>query len=82
MPGLEMVQWYGFFARAGTPQPLIAEWNRHIVAVLDEPLVAGEFAQMGLTISPSTPRQLAELLERDLAAWKARLVSVGITPVR
>jgi hypothetical protein len=49
---------------------------------LDEPLVAGEFAQMGLTISPSTPRQLAELLERDLAAWKARLVSVGITPVR
>lgn len=82
MPNLEMDQWYGFFARAGTPQPLITEWNRHIVAVLKDPLVAGEFAQMGLTISPSTPQQLAERLERDLSAWRTRLVSVGITPVR
>ncbi|HEY4167716.1 MAG TPA: tripartite tricarboxylate transporter substrate-binding protein [Reyranella sp.] len=82
MPNLEMDQWYGFFARAGTPQPLIDEWNRQIAAILADPLVAGELAQMGLTLSPSTPQQLGELLARHIAAWKTRLVSVGITPVR
>jgi len=82
MPDLEMVQWFGFFARAGTPLPLIDEWNRHIVAVLSDPLVTGELAQMGLAIAASTPQQLAERLERYLAAWRTRLVSVGINPVR
>ncbi len=82
MPGLEIVEWYGFFARARTPQPLIDEWNRHIVAVLDDPLIAGELAQTGLRIVSSTPQQLAGLLERHLAQWKARMISVGITPVR
>jgi tripartite-type tricarboxylate transporter receptor subunit TctC len=82
MPGLEIVEWYGFFARAGTPRPLIDEWNRHIVAVLNQPAIAGELAQMGLGIMPSTPQQLAERLDRHLAQWKTRLISVGITPVR
>jgi tripartite-type tricarboxylate transporter receptor subunit TctC len=82
MPGLEIVEWYGFFARAGTPQPLIDEWNRLIVAVLSEPAVAGELSQMGLGIVSSTPQQLAERLDQHLAQWKARMISVGITPVR
>lgn len=82
MPGLEIVEWYGFFARAGTPQPLIDEWNRHIVSVLSEPAIAGELAQMGLGILTSTPQQLAERLESHLAQWKARMISVGITPIR
>ena len=82
MPGLEIVEWYGFFARAGTPQPLIDEWNRHIVAVLKEPAIVGELSQMGLGIVSSTPQQLAERLDRHLAQWKTRMISVGITPVR
>jgi tripartite-type tricarboxylate transporter receptor subunit TctC len=82
MPGLEIVEWYGFFARAGTPQPLIDEWNRQIVAVLNDPVLAGELGQMGLGIVSSTPQQLAERLQSHLAQWRARMISVGITPVR
>lgn len=82
MPSLEIVEWYGFFARAGTPPPLIDEWNRHIVAVLADPLVTSELAQMGLDVASSTPQQLAERLERHLAAWKTRMSSVGINSDR
>ena len=32
-PGLEVTEWFGFFATPGTPEPLVAEWNRHIAAV-------------------------------------------------
>ena len=82
LPGLEIIEWYGFFARAGTPAPLIEEWNRHIVAVLNEPVVAGELSQMGLDISPSTPQELAVRLDHHLAEWKARMIAVGIQPLQ
>jgi tripartite-type tricarboxylate transporter receptor subunit TctC len=82
MPNLEMVQWFGFFARAGTPQPLVDEWNRQIVAVLNDPLTASDLREMGLTVATSTPQQLATQLERTLATWRTRLVADGITPVR
>jgi tripartite-type tricarboxylate transporter receptor subunit TctC len=79
---LQIVEWYGFFARSGTPQPLIEEWNRRIGAVLRNPALAGELEQMGLEIAPSTPEELAMRLSRHLKEWETHFDNVGLKPVR
>lgn len=81
LPGLQGLEWYGIFVRAGTPQPLIDEWNSQIGSVLRDPLVAGEFEQMGLTIVSSTPQDLAARLDLYLREWRARMVAAGLQPV-
>lgn len=81
LPGLEGLEWFGFFLRAGTPQPLIDEWNRQIGSVLRDPLVAGQLEQMGVTVAPSTPQELATRLDLYLKEWRARMVAAGLQPV-
>ena len=79
--GLQTVEWFGFFARAGTPQPLIDEWNRQLVAVMDNPAAVDELAQLGLQVTPSTPQELGARVVSHLKEWKARMIAVGLQPV-
>jgi len=78
--GLEVVEWFGFFASPATPEPLIAEWNRHISAVLAEPGVIGSLAQLGMEAGSSTPQVAHDHLARHLQEWRARMLAVGIQP--
>jgi tripartite-type tricarboxylate transporter receptor subunit TctC len=81
LTGLPSLEWYGFFVRSGTPQPLIDEWNRQINSVLRDSRIAGEFEQMGVTIAPSTPQELAAHLDLYLKEWRARMIAAGLQPV-
>ena len=79
-PGALMVEWYGFFAKAGTPDPLINAWNKELAAVLADREVAAQLVQLGVEVDPSTPQQCAERLDRHLARWRQILESFGIKP--
>ena len=79
-PGLEVTEWFGFFATPGTPEPLVAEWNRHISAVLADPNLAGSLAQVGMEAGSSTPQEARDHLARHLKEWRARMRAVGIQP--
>jgi tripartite-type tricarboxylate transporter receptor subunit TctC len=77
---LEVVEWFGFFAAAATPAPLIEEWNRHISAVLAMREIVDGLAQVGMEASSSTPQEARDRVSRHLKEWRARMVAVGITP--
>ncbi len=79
--GLQTLEWFGFFARAGTPPPLIAEWNRQLAAVMDNAAAIEELAQLGLAVTPSTPQELASRVELHFKEWRARMIAVGLQPV-
>ena len=79
-PGMMMIEWYGFFAKAGTPDPLIDIWNKELSAVLADREVVAELAQLGVEVEPSTPQQCAAKLADHLARWRELLVSFGIKP--
>ena len=79
-PGLEVTEWFGFFATPGTPEPLIAEWNRHITAVLADPNLIGSLAQVGMDGGSSTPQQARNHLDRHLKEWRQRMLAVGMQP--
>lgn len=80
-PGMLMIEWYGVFARAGTPAPLIEAWNKALAGALTNPEVAAELAQLGVDVDPSTPQQCADRLAAHLAQWREMLVSFGIQPI-
>ncbi len=77
---LEVVEWFGFFAAAATPAPLIEEWNRHIRAVLEMREIVDGLAQVGMEAGSSTPQEARDRVARHLKEWRARMVAVGITP--
>ena len=80
-PGMLMIEWYGMFARAGTPAPLIEVWNQALAGALTNREVTAELAQLGVDVDPSTPQQCADRLAAHLARWRELLVSFGIQPI-
>jgi len=62
--------WYGFFAPAHTPQPIIDKLNAAINHLLQAPDTAQRLAQLNMTDLPhTTPQQFAATLQQDIAAW-------------
>jgi tripartite-type tricarboxylate transporter receptor subunit TctC len=80
-PGLEVVEWFAFFAKAGTAPPAIDEWNRQLRNVLDDSNLQGELAQLGLAVESSTPQEVVARVISHQKEWKARMQSVGMQPI-
>ena len=59
-PGLEVVEWFAYFAKAGTAAPadrrMEPPWSR---TVLDDGNLKGELTQLGLDVEASTPQEVA-----------------------
>jgi tripartite-type tricarboxylate transporter receptor subunit TctC len=77
-PNLEVEEWFGFFAAAGTPDPILTEWHTHIVAVLDDREVKAELVQLGFEVAPSTQDEAKARVTSYLRDWKRRLELVGM----
>ena len=58
--GYEYAAWYGLFAPAGTPQPILATIHKAAVASLKLPSVLKVYAEQGLNATPTTPEQFAQ----------------------
>ena len=80
-PGLEVVEWFAYFAKAGTAAPLIDEWNRQVRTVLDDGNLKGELVQLGLDVETSTPQEVTARVISHQKEWKARMESVGMRPI-
>lgn len=78
--GLEVVEWFAFFANAATPKPLIDEWNRHIGAVLSMREIVDALAEVGMEAGSSTPQEARDRVASHLEEWRARMIAVGIAP--
>ena len=80
-PGLEVVEWFAYFAKAGTAATVIDEWNRLVRTVLEDGNLKGELTQLGLDVETSTPEELAARVVSHQKEWKARMQSVGMRPI-
>jgi tripartite-type tricarboxylate transporter receptor subunit TctC len=80
-PGLTMEEWYGFYARSGTPPPIVDAWNRALVAVLESKEIKDQLGQLGLDVETSTPAVCAERLAAHMKKWQASLEALGMKPV-
>jgi tripartite-type tricarboxylate transporter receptor subunit TctC len=63
------VGWFGVFAPAKTPQPVIAKLNAAIVKHVKQADTAERLAALGAEVVASTPEQFREIQKVDLARW-------------
>lgn len=69
VPGYEATSWFGLFAPAGTPAPVVQKLNATIVKALNDPAVKQRIAEQGATPSPETPEQFAAFITQETAKW-------------
>ena len=68
-PDFEVGGWFGLFAPARTPRPIIDRINAEVNRILAMAPVAQRFRDIGLEPLGGTPEQLAEHVARELTKW-------------
>jgi tripartite-type tricarboxylate transporter receptor subunit TctC len=68
--GVDVGQWYGLFAPAGTPAAVIDRLNQALNAVLVDPEVVERLESHGARAEPGGAEQLAQRLQTDLNRWR------------
>jgi tripartite-type tricarboxylate transporter receptor subunit TctC len=71
--GFGSTPWYGLFAPAGTPKPILAQLHAAVTRALDAPDTKEKLAVLGCEPFKSSPEQFAAMLKDDLPRW-ARIV--------
>ncbi len=69
LPGYEATSWFGMFAPAGTPAPVLAQLNKALVKVLNQADVAKKINEQGAETYSETPEQFAAFIQAESAKW-------------
>ncbi|AVS85910.1 LacI family transcriptional regulator [Paracidovorax avenae] len=69
VPGYEATSWFGMFAPAGTPAPVVAQLNATIVKVLAMPDIKKKLAEQGAEAAGETPAQFADFIQKESVKW-------------
>jgi tripartite-type tricarboxylate transporter receptor subunit TctC len=69
-PGLTAYAWWGIYAPAGTPRPIIDKFHAELVKVLSQPDVRKTLAEtLGMDLVVSSPEALQKWTAEQLARW-------------
>ena len=74
--GYGATPWYGVFAPAGTPKPIVAKLHVEIVKALGDKDLQEKMKAQGAEVAHSTPEQFAALIKEELPKW-AKLVKAS-----
>jgi tripartite-type tricarboxylate transporter receptor subunit TctC len=77
--GVEVQQWYGFFAPARTPKPIIDQLNKALNQVLADPQIIKQIEDHGADVETSTPEQFGTLVKTEIARWKGVVERARLT---
>jgi tripartite-type tricarboxylate transporter receptor subunit TctC len=77
VPGYAAAGWFGFFAPAKTPKPIIDKLNGQIRAALKSPKVAGYLKQQGYDAVSNTPEEFSAIMKTDIARWAVAVKASG-----
>lgn len=69
LPGYELSGWFGIWAPAGTPRPIVEFLNREIDVVLDEPEIRQRLERDGAEVTGGTPEDFANYVKSEYEKW-------------
>jgi tripartite-type tricarboxylate transporter receptor subunit TctC len=78
LAGFELVNFFGFFAPAGLPDPILKRLNAAAVQTMKMPDLAAKFRGLGYEPSPTTPEQFREFIRGESAKFAKITVEAGI----
>jgi len=69
VPGYEAMSWFGMFAPAATPAPVLAKISAALTKVLANPDVKKKIADQGGEPANDTPAQFATFIQAETSKW-------------
>ena len=69
VPGFDISAWYGIFAAAGTPSPIVHKLNAELIKAMAVPDAKQRIEGYGYQIIGSTPAQLDAHVKSEIARW-------------
>ncbi len=70
LAGFDVSTWFGVFAPAGTPAPVVSRLNQTFTAALKTSEMRERLARMGAEPAPMSSEQFAELVRNELAKYE------------
>jgi len=67
--GYEVINWFGIFAPAGTPKPVIARINAALNKALESPALRKTLNSSGADAVGGTPEDFAKVVKADFVKW-------------
>ncbi len=77
VPGYDVTSWYGVFAPAGVPEPIVTRLYTEIAAHFKSPEVTKRLAVLGAEAAIKPPAELASFLREDIKKWAAIVKTSG-----
>ena len=74
----ELVNFFGMYAPAGTPEPIIRKLNTAIVQALKTPELAAKLRELGFEPAPTTPEQFRDFLRAESAKFAKIIVDANV----
>jgi tripartite-type tricarboxylate transporter receptor subunit TctC len=69
-PGFSAFAWWGIFAPAGTPKPILDKFHAELVKVLNQPDLRKQLTEtLGMDLSSSSPEALQKFLVGEINRW-------------
>lgn len=80
LPGYEMFAWYGMYAPAGTPKPILEKIQKEIARISTLPEVRERLVQLGAEPATMTPDEFEAFTKSEAAKYTKLIKDVGIQP--
>lgn len=78
VPGFDAQAWWGIFAPAKTPAPIIQRMHQEVAKILKEPAVRDRLTAQGMNLLSAPPDQLARFLDGEMTKWSKVVKDFGI----
>ncbi|QYY25034.1 tripartite tricarboxylate transporter substrate binding protein [Diaphorobacter sp. MNS-0] len=79
VPGYEATSWFGMFAPAGTPKPVLDKLHAALIKVLNQADVKKKIAEQGGDVVAETPAQFAAFIKAESVKWGKVVKESGAT---
>ena len=66
VPGLVVVNWWGVLFPAGVSRPIVDKFHADMVKVMQDPVVKGKFADLGVEAISSTPAEFGRFIRTEM----------------
>lgn len=77
-PQFDVNTWFGMFAKAGTPQPIVDQLNAAIREVMLSPSLEPYLSQRGAQPSKRTAQEFKEFFHQEIDLWRNVIVKANI----
>ena len=77
LPGYESTTWYGLFAPANLPDPILRRLNQEVVKIVSAPDFQKKLNELGITPMWSSPEEFRKRNEADILVWRKIVQDVG-----